>query len=222
MCGEIIAVNVRKRHSGEHNIITPATCEKDGVDEINCTECNSVQKETIPAVGHDYAYTWNEAEKTFTITCSNVSNGKVETCEHPETKIENVKEYAVNTVEPTCVEGVKEYIVLTDNGEVYSFIESIPRLGHMMKNGVRITNPYKLVLKNSTEVGVYGLSLFADENLTCKEESHASFQCIECGVSVLINIRLAHKPIESTIVIKDGKKTYKCSSCNQTIEEDIA
>ena len=168
VCGEIIAVNVRKRHSGEHNIITPATCEKDGVDEINCTECNSVQKETIPAVGHDYAYTWNEAEKTFTITCSNVSNGKVESCEHPETKIENVKEIVTEIAEPTCSSvGSEYYIILTESNEAYVFSKNSQSRGHLMKNGERCKSTYSFVLKNIAELDIYGIRIFGDQKLTC-------------------------------------------------------
>ncbi len=217
-CNKVVLIAVRKRHSGEHKI-TPATCEKDGVDEINCTECNSVQKETIPAVGHDYAYTWNEKEKTFTAKCRNVSNGKVETCEHPETKIENVKEYAVNTVDPTCTsEGNKRYIVLTESGEVFSFYEALPELDHVL-NGKRTELNFKF--DDASDIAANGLKPFGNVNVSCAREFGGYFTCEDCHQIIAVSISLAHKPIDSTIVIKDGKKTYTCRGCNQTIEEDI-
>lgn len=218
MCNKVILVSVRERHFGFVPEST-VTCEKDGIAYVDCLDCKSIQEEFVPAVGHDYAYTWNEKEKTFTAKCRNVSNGKVETCEHPETKIENVKEYAVDTVEPTCTsEGNKRYIVLTESGEVFSFYEALPELDHVL-NGKRTELNFKF--DDASDMAANGLKQFGNVDVSCAREFGGYFTCEDCHQIISVSISLAHKPIDSTIVIKDGKKTYKCSSCNQTIEEDI-
>lgn len=49
--------------TGEENVVTSATCERDGIKTVKCVNCDQTKEVTIPKLGHDYTgANWSPCE----------------------------------------------------------------------------------------------------------------------------------------------------------------
>ncbi len=231
-CGGVILVEVKQRHAaGDESgirIITPATCEASGEKEIDCKTCNKTITESIPAVGHDYAYEVNAEDGVIIGICQNIANGKVSSCENPYVIYDNLKNIETEVVmEATCKRtGLIRYTLYKKDGKVIIFEAVEKQLDHLLlradKTTERISDAVKYSLSSYPEIKPYGNAV-----KSCKSPFGGSFVCEECREMITVVLYISHTIKTGTYTnspatcIKDGTESYYCTACEENIVDKV-
>ena len=113
VCGEVISVSEEKPakgHNYQTEVITPVTCEANGLTKKYCTECNESETVVVPATGHKLSVWIYEGVDEENFNCE-VGGERYKTCENcggvferedlPPQGHDYSKEWTIDTA-PTC------------------------------------------------------------------------------------------------------------------------
>lgn len=232
-CGEIIAISVRKRHAStdstkDHVKVDGtgkewyATCEHDGILIIDCATCKAEKEEVIPAVGHDYVYTWDKDAEKLIGVCQNVANEKVKTCENDVDVIGDLKKVETEVVKAaTCKEaGLTKYTLTKKDNTV------------IVKNAVTPKHDHSLTRTDGSVVSIsdatgkrYSVSdypeitPFGNAVVSCAADFGGGFTCAECKEYIAVALYKAHTIKEGTLTkhpatcTTPGTRDYTCTVC---------
>lgn len=151
---EGISVTVKvvcQKHSFGEWVIIPAECEKDGKKIRSCTICGIEEEILLPATGHSYSSTVTkeatqekEGERLF--TCSNCQHSYAEVIPKLPTKHQHSYQQEI-VVKATCTtDGLIRYTCSCKD----TYEQSIPAVGHEMKDGICVTCGYKVTENTGT------------------------------------------------------------------------
>ena len=104
-------------------IVTPATCEKDGVKNVTYSTGKVVEGVVIPATGHKYPETWtyDEATKSHSRVCANDANH----VEKGNCEFDSVITNGVSVSTCKVCGGTHEVVILATNKAEYAMGEDI-------------------------------------------------------------------------------------------------
>lgn len=112
--------------TGEENVVTPATCETNGIKTVKCVNCDQTKEVTIPKLGHDYTgANWSPCEDDETQhqrTCVRSGCGHVEKAPHSfvegvcvcgktegTSSCNHANKYLASTTSATCISAKVEH-----------------------------------------------------------------------------------------------------------------
>lgn len=141
--------------------------------------------------------------------------------------------YTVSDIDPwkaSCGE-VKTgtFTIEIDEQKIHIPNVKIPDSNHILK-GEAIdlsANNGVLFFDNAAEFKASGITLFADEILSCGCDANCKFTCDACGYDVLVKVRLKHvrpedaEPVERATCENSGKYVFECTACRNENAEEI-
>lgn len=221
----------------EHNL--KSWCENGGWTVQMCTRCHAVGEESYwldakDAKGH-VSETWTVSEKPEYNKVGTLS-GVCKVCGQTVTKsIPACKDaaYTVSDVTPadgSCGEAKKGTFTITVDGqEIVVKDVTIPGTQHTL-NGKLVdlkANNGVLLFADKAAFDATGISLFAEETLTCEAPAAAKFTCEVCNKDVLVKVQLNHvRPANAEPTVKAtcetaGKYVFECSVCKKPDAEEV-
>ena len=233
-----IPTPVPEVHTEHHFVLTASkdpTCTEDGYREYQCTECEQLRTEVLPARGHSYqndkqipTCVADGYERRVCSECGAISDYKaLERTGH---------DYAVRTrKEATCTENGEVVSVCTKCGDTLT--ESIPGKGHdyevKEQKDPTCTESGKTVsvcrncndehTETTPPVG-HRYELTATAEATCLTDGRKTYTCPICGDAYTEKTADAlghdYKIVSQTgDCDHDGETTYECSRCKDTYKE---
>lgn len=209
-------------------------CENGGWTVQMCTRCHAVGEKNYwldaeDAEGH-VSEAWTVSEKPEYNKVGTLS-GVCKVCGQTVTKdipACNEAAYTVSDITPadgSCGEAKKGTFTITVDGQKFAIKDvTIPGTEHTL-NGKLVdlkANNGVLFFADKAAFEATGISLFAEEILTCKAPAAAKFNCEICKKDVLIKVQLNHvrstdaDPTTEPTCTTPGEYTFDCSACGGT------
>lgn len=217
VCTELIYIKIDEKHTIDEStwvVTVNPGCETEGEKQNVCTECGDTITESVPATGHDYAYTLSFAEDGKSYNLDGICKSCNATVLH-----EDVKGVVIEEFKATCKCSGNDVhkIVFADSSVDYSTTDisaqlevPVEQLDHSF-NGIKLTENGKY---NITEY--YFLEKYADTLATCSASSIATIKCDACGrEDVKVELYKDHTPtVDPLAGCVDSDNDVVCKFCN--------
>ena len=207
-CEQSISIKTYVAHTPSDTvvIVTPATCEEDGLKKVYCSKCEGYDEVVIDATGHDYVYEIVEVENEMIlkITCK--------ACDYNEV-LDNVIVPEGGDVNSTCEEAGYTIYQAWVGGIKVKEVKVMKDLAPHNLNGVymEVNGRYELADGITQIVG--------KEVAGCDKDGEGYFVCTTCEQSISIKTYIPHEysgkeEIKAPATCdEDGLKYVYCKNC---------
>lgn len=203
--------------------VTPAKCEKDGLEVKTCTACGAKEEKVIPATGHKFGVVKEQVseatcteDEVLAYKCMNGCGTYSDPVAGDKALGHNKDVKTWSFVAPTCTEKAYKvkYCGRVANGETCKEVVEVAELD-LVKDAA-------LIGDKKVEPTGHVMELKSIENATCAKEGVKTYKCKFCDETQTETIaKLPHTEVVETVdatCTKAGVKTTKCSVCDEVID----